>query len=150
MLDRRPQEPTIRMMTGCETSCGSTNRWIASRKMERHSATRKTPLIRAPRVSARCHYSLSATLHHVHPNSILTPYVYVFELVLWLATLTAHNPTRRDITSFNCAYCQHPLNTCRPMYTPYETSRQPERGNALHSPQSAQRRRRPYQSPVGS
>jgi hypothetical protein len=30
---------------------------MASRKMERHSATRKTPLIRAPRVSARCHYS---------------------------------------------------------------------------------------------
>lgn len=150
MFDRRPQEPTIRMIMGCETSCGSTNRWIASRKMERHSATRKTPLIRAPRVSARCHYSLSATFLCEHAMPVLTPYVYVLEFVFWLATLTAHSPTRRDITSFNCAYCQHTPNVCRQMYPPCERSRQPERANARHSLQSAQRRRRPCQSPAVS
>jgi len=56
MLEASPKQPTIRTSLGCETSCGSTNRWMASRKIERQSATRKTPFIRAPRVSARCHW----------------------------------------------------------------------------------------------
>jgi hypothetical protein len=37
--------------------------------MERQSATRKTPLMRAPRVSARCHYALLATYSRIYCRS---------------------------------------------------------------------------------
>lgn len=57
MLEARPKQPTIRTSLGLPTSWGSTKRWMASRKMERHRATRKTPLISAPRVSARWNYA---------------------------------------------------------------------------------------------
>lgn len=33
--------------------------------------------------------------------SLLTPYVYIFELVFWLATLTAHRPTQSERTSLS-------------------------------------------------
>ena len=56
ILDKRPQHPTTRTSFGFETVCGSTSLCIASRKIDRHRATRKTPLTRAPSVSARCHY----------------------------------------------------------------------------------------------
>jgi hypothetical protein len=49
-----------------------------------HNATRKTPLTKAPKVSARCH-----------------PYVYVLELDFELETLTAQRPTQREMTSLS-------------------------------------------------
>jgi len=54
-LERRPKQPTIKTKRGFDTSCGSTNRCIASRNIDRQSATKKTPLTKAPSVSARCH-----------------------------------------------------------------------------------------------
>lgn len=38
-------------------------------------------------------------------KNLHTPYVYVLKLFFWFATLTAHSPTRSEITSFNCASC---------------------------------------------
>lgn len=65
-LEARPMQPTIRMILGWVTSCGSTKRWMASRKIETQRATRKTPFTRAPSVSARCHCSsTSAVLCYV-------------------------------------------------------------------------------------
>ena len=58
MLEIKPQIPTQNTSTGFETFCGSTNRCMASRKMVTQRATKKTPLIRAPNVSARCHFVL--------------------------------------------------------------------------------------------
>ena len=54
-FDASPQQPTISTSLGFETVCGSTKRWMASRKMDTQSATRKTPFTSAPKVSARCH-----------------------------------------------------------------------------------------------
>lgn len=48
MLERRPSEPTMMMMSGLLTSGGSYSLCRHSRKIEKHSARRKTPLIRAP------------------------------------------------------------------------------------------------------
>jgi hypothetical protein len=41
------------------------------------------------------------SIRQMENNAALTPYVYIFELVSWLATLTAHNPTIKERTSFN-------------------------------------------------
>ncbi|KAH8630978.1 zinc homeostasis factor 1 [Alternaria alternata] len=75
----------------------------------------------------------------------LTPYVYVFEFVFWLATLTAHKPTRSEMTSFNCARGQHapPHFTSSQIYAPCGTSRQPAPKSAPYIRQSARRRRKP-------
>lgn len=75
MFDARPREPTMTTSAGFETSVlfysseaevGNKdegvhepgvlkNRPIASMKMEKHRASKKTPLMRAARISARCH-----------------------------------------------------------------------------------------------
>ena len=61
MLLRRPRDPTITITFGFEISGGEMNRPKASSAMETQRATRKTPLISAPRISARCHpYEFSA------------------------------------------------------------------------------------------
>jgi hypothetical protein len=53
MLETKPQQPTMRTSRGFETTWTSTKRWIASRKMDMHSATSKMPLNNAPRVCAQ-------------------------------------------------------------------------------------------------
>lgn len=103
MLDANPRQPTIITSFGFETTWGSTKRWMASRKIDIQSATRNTPFTRAPSVSARCH------CNHVRPEGfggvgsrhLLTPYVYIAELLLLFATLTAHKPTHSDRTSLS-------------------------------------------------
>jgi hypothetical protein len=55
MLERRPSEPTTTTRRGFDISGAAKNRCIASMKMEKHRARRKTPLIKAARISARCH-----------------------------------------------------------------------------------------------
>lgn len=54
MLLNRPALPTATINFGVVISGGETIRPIASSAMVMHSATRKTPLISAPRISARC------------------------------------------------------------------------------------------------
>jgi hypothetical protein len=55
MLLSRPKLPTTTINLGLVISGGETILPIASRKMDTHSATRNTPLMSAPRISARCH-----------------------------------------------------------------------------------------------
>jgi hypothetical protein len=54
MLDASPAHPTPKTSWGDLISVGSTKRWMASRKMDKHKARRKTPLTNAPNTSARC------------------------------------------------------------------------------------------------
>jgi hypothetical protein len=54
MFEARPKDPTITTMMGEETSGTVNSLWIHSRKMLKQRARRKTPLMRAPRISARC------------------------------------------------------------------------------------------------
>jgi len=71
--------------------------------------------------------------------------VYIFELVCWLATLTAHNPTQRDRTSFNCGTSdealQHPFKSLTTSNIPYERNRQREQANGRHSLRSPRQSR---------
>ena len=55
MLLNKPRLPTITIILGLEISGGAITRPKASRAIDIQSATRKTPLISAPRISARCH-----------------------------------------------------------------------------------------------
>ena len=71
VLDANPNDPTITTSFGLDISVKRINtkefrgaqgctpfvlkkRSIASKKIEKHKASRKTPLIRAARISARC------------------------------------------------------------------------------------------------
>lgn len=151
MLERRPQEPTTRMTWGCETSWGSTKRWMASRKMDRHSATRKTPLISAPRVSARCHCLLSG-YGRTQPTGDAHPIC----VCLGIGLLAGHldcpqsDEKRYDIIQLclllACTLRKQPAT----VYAPCGTSRPPAPGNALHIPQSTRQRKRPCLCPRGS
>lgn len=69
ILDRRPRDPTTTTSFGDCTSGEPNMRCMASRKMEKHSASRKTPLMSAPRISALCQ-----------------PYEYLFERVVCSAS----------------------------------------------------------------
>ena len=55
MLLSKPNVPTMTMTLGLLISGGEMNRPKASSAIETHRATRKTPLMSAPRISARCH-----------------------------------------------------------------------------------------------
>lgn len=55
MLLSRPRQPTVTITFGFEISGGAIILPKASRAIDMQSATRKTPLISAPRISARCH-----------------------------------------------------------------------------------------------
>jgi hypothetical protein len=55
MLLNRPRLPTMTMIFGLEISGGEITRPSASRAIDMQRATRNTPLISAPRISARCH-----------------------------------------------------------------------------------------------
>ena len=55
ILLNNPRLPTMTMILGFEISGGAMTRPSASRAMDMQRATRKTPLMRAPRISARCH-----------------------------------------------------------------------------------------------
>jgi hypothetical protein len=73
MLDARPNDPTMTTSFGFEISTSGgklvlsfehirghipavlKKRSIASKKIEKHNASKKTPLIKAARISARCH-----------------------------------------------------------------------------------------------
>ena len=68
-LEESPQQQTTRIRIGLETSWGSANRCIASRKIDMQRATRKTPLISAPRVSARCHWEMAVQPCESHGDS---------------------------------------------------------------------------------
>lgn len=68
-LEASPQHPTTRIRIGLETSWGSANRCIASRKIDMQRATRKTPLISAPSVSARCHWEMAVQHCESHGDS---------------------------------------------------------------------------------
>jgi hypothetical protein len=54
MLDARPSEPTITTSLGFDIFGVLKKRSIASMKMEKQRARRKTPLMSAARISARC------------------------------------------------------------------------------------------------
>ena len=55
MLLNNPRLPTMTMILGFEISGGEMTRPSASRAIDIQRATRKTPLMSAPRISARCH-----------------------------------------------------------------------------------------------
>jgi hypothetical protein len=55
MLEARPSDPTITTSLGLDISGVVKNRPIASREIEKQRARRKTPLMRAARISALCH-----------------------------------------------------------------------------------------------
>lgn len=55
ILDIKPSEPTMTMTLALLISGGAMNRPIASKPIVTHNASRNTPLISAPRISARCH-----------------------------------------------------------------------------------------------
>jgi hypothetical protein len=55
MLLNKPRLPTTTMTLGFEISGGAITRPSASRAIDIQSATRNTPLMSAPRISARCH-----------------------------------------------------------------------------------------------
>lgn len=60
--------------------------------------------------------------------------MYIFELVFWLATLTAHNPTQSEMTSFS--YCQtHSALTSSPRAThiPYGRNPPPMQESEQHT-----------------
>ena len=57
---------------------------------------RPLPLLRARKSGIS-----SSELQIKQISNPLTPYVYIFELGLWFATLTAHKPTHNDNTSFS-------------------------------------------------
>lgn len=105
MLDRSPKQPTMQTNLGFWTSWGSTNRWMASRKIERHKATKKTPLTSAPRVSARCHCigkdQCQTGLRAGHPGTLWTTYAICVHLRVCFAISHLDGPEtdakRQDI-----------------------------------------------------
>lgn len=50
-----PALPVINTNTGRVTGCGEANLSIESIKIVKHKASKNTPLISAPRISALCH-----------------------------------------------------------------------------------------------
>ena len=54
ILDIKPSEPTMTITLALLISGGAMNRPIASKPIVTHNASRNTPLISAPRISARC------------------------------------------------------------------------------------------------
>lgn len=52
-LMNNPAPPTIRIRSGFSNDSGSTKRFNASTKIEKHKATRKTAFTKAPKTSAR-------------------------------------------------------------------------------------------------
>lgn len=55
MLLNKPRLPTMTMILGLEISGGEMTRPRASSAIDMQRATRNTPLMSAPRISARCH-----------------------------------------------------------------------------------------------
>ena len=62
MLINKPPPPTPRISSGFFRCSGSTIRFIASMKIEKHNATRKTAFTSAPRTSALTHPNVLASM----------------------------------------------------------------------------------------
>lgn len=107
MLLARPSDPTMTTSFGLLISLTLKNLSMASMKIEKQRASKKTPFTSAPRTSDLCHpYEFFAAVsQRIWETSVVAP----LEDVLTLrnshegldASLTAYKATIKDITSFS-------------------------------------------------